>query len=142
MVYLILALVLYTMATLFGASASRNLNTNLVAVIANVLSAAVPLAVIIPSVMRGSLHFQKYGVVMAVLGGASVGLFVMAINKSFTLNKVGIVTPVVFGGTILLTTILSYFLFKEKITPVELIGLSLVLAGILLIIYARATVSS
>lgn len=76
---------------------------------------------------------------MAVLSGLVVGLFVMALAKSFTQNRIGIVAPVVYGGTILVSTVLSYFVFKEKITLVEGLGLILVLAGLTVIIYARAS---
>ncbi len=78
---------------------------------------------------------------MAALGGTLVGLFTLAANKSFTQNKVGIITPVIFGGAILLSTILSYFLFKEKLTLIEGVGLTLVLVGLAFVIYARATAS-
>ncbi|OVE78869.1 hypothetical protein BVY01_04280 [bacterium I07] len=76
---------------------------------------------------------------MAALSGIIVSLFVLTLSKSFTQNKIGIITPVIFGGAILFTTILSYFLFKEKITVTEGIGLGLVLAGLAVVIYARAT---
>ncbi len=77
---------------------------------------------------------------MAALSGIIVSLFVLTLSKSFTQNKIGIITPVIFGGAILFTTILSYFLFKEKITITEGIGLGLVLAGLVVVIYARATI--
>ena len=77
---------------------------------------------------------------MAVLGGIVISLFVLALNKSFTQNKVGVVAPVVFGGAILISTVLSYFIFKEKIDGIETVGLVLVLAGLGFLIYARAIV--
>ncbi len=41
----------------------------------------------------------------------------------------------VFGGTILLTSVLSYFIFKETLRGFELAGLTFVLIGISFIIY-------
>ena len=76
---------------------------------------------------------------MAALSGIVVSLFVLAINKSLTQNKVSIVAPVIYGETILITTILSYFIFKEKLTVLEGSGLFFVLAGFAIIIFARAT---
>lgn len=75
---------------------------------------------------------------MAVLGGVMVSIFALAFNKSLAENKVGIVTPVLYGGTIFMSTIISYFIFKEKISAVEGIGLVLVLIGLSVIIYAKA----
>ena len=76
---------------------------------------------------------------MTVLAGAAVALYAMSLTRSYSLNKVAIVVPVVFGGAIFLTAILSYFLFKEKISAVQGIGLTLLGLGLVLIIYARAT---
>lgn len=141
MIYLILAVIFYSLAVLIGASASRNANTNLVAFLTNISSAIIPFLVILPSLSKKSFENYRYGVWMAILGGLVVGLFVMALAKSFTQNKVGIVAPVVYGGTILLSTVLSYFVFKEKLSLAEGLGLALVLAGLAVIIYARATIS-
>ncbi len=140
MVYLVLALLFYTAAILIGATASRNANTNLVSAIVNTISALVTISVLIPILSKKNFTGHKYGVLMAVLGGIVIGLFTMTLNKSFTQNKVGIVAPIVFGGAIFLSTVLSYFIFKEKITALEGIGLALLGIGFAIIIYARATV--
>jgi drug/metabolite transporter (DMT)-like permease len=55
------------------------------------------------------------------------------------MNKVGIVVPVVYAGTIFLTTILSAFVFKEKITGLQSIGLAFLAIGFAFIIYVKAT---
>jgi drug/metabolite transporter (DMT)-like permease len=140
MIYLFLALIFYTSLVLVSTAASRNLNTNLVAAINNVVSAIIPVIVAVPLLHKKSFTDQKFGVIMAVLGGVFVGFFSLALTKSFSLNKVGIVTPVIYGGTIVLATIASYFLFKEKITLIEGVGLAFVVVGIGFVIYARATV--
>jgi uncharacterized membrane protein len=140
MIYLILAVVLYTVAVLVVTSASRNANTNLVALITEILSVLPPLLVILPKLAKKSLWSgQSYGLWMAALSGLAIGLFVLTFNKALTENKVGIVTPVVYGGSIFLSTVLSYFIYKEKVSLVEAVGLGLVLIGVLVVIYARAT---
>src|SRR3989344_4503258 len=113
MVYLFLAVILYSLSLLIGASASRNANTNLVSFINTAFSVIIPFIVIAPSLSKKMFASQKYGVLMAILSGLVVSLFVLALTKSFTQNKVGIITPVVFGGAILITTVVSYFVFKE-----------------------------
>ncbi|MEK7095727.1 MAG: EamA family transporter [Patescibacteria group bacterium] len=140
MIYLILALIFYTASLLIGASASRNANTNLVTAVNTFISAIIPFIIIAPLLSKKTFVTQKYGILMAALSGIIVSLFVLTLSKSFTQNKIGIITPVIFGGAILFTTILSYFLFKEKITITEGIGLGLVLAGLVVVIYARATI--
>lgn len=140
MIYLFIALGFYAVGLLFGAAASRNVNTNLAAGITNALAAAIPLAVAWPYMTKATIQNHKFGVVMAVLGGICIAIFAMALNKSFTLNKVGIVAPVVFGGAILLSTMLSALVFKEKITLLEGAGLAVLLVGMGIIVYARALV--
>jgi drug/metabolite transporter (DMT)-like permease len=138
MVYLILACVLYSIAVLIGATASRNANTNLVAAVSNLASFIIPFLFVLPSLSKEKFADHKYGIWMSVLGGLVVGLFVLTLTKAFTQNKVGIVAPVVYGGTIFLTTILSYFIFHEKIAPLEGIGLFFVLVGLAFVAYGRA----
>ena len=140
MIYLIMAMILYAAGILIGASAARNANTNLVSAINNLFAVFIPLIIVIPALSKKTFTSQKYGVLMAVLGGIVISLFVLALNKSFTQNKVGVVAPVVFGGAILISTVLSYFIFKEKIDGIETVGLVLVLAGLGFLIYARAIV--
>jgi multidrug transporter EmrE-like cation transporter len=76
---------------------------------------------------------------MAVLNGVFIALFVLLLTKSLSVNKVGIVAPIVFGGSILISTVLSYFIFNEKATLLETLGLIFVLVGISIVAYARAT---
>jgi drug/metabolite transporter (DMT)-like permease len=141
MIYLVFACLLYTAAVLIGTTASRNANTNIVSAITNAVSVVVPILVAAPALSKKSISGHKYGLWMAALGGVVIGLFVLALNKSFSENKVGIVTPIVYGGTILLSTVLSYFIFKEKITMLEGFGLVFVLVGLALVAYARTTAS-
>jgi len=139
MIYIILAMLLYTAAILFGATASRHADTNLVTAITNTISALIPIVVVVHSLTKKTFSNYKFGIVMALLSGLAVGLFVMALNKSFSVNKVGIVTPIIFGGAIFLSTILSYFIFKEKVSALQGLGLVFLAAGFIIIIYARAT---
>jgi drug/metabolite transporter (DMT)-like permease len=141
MVYLILACLLYTAAVLIAATASRNANPVLAAAITNVVSIVVPIIAAIPIVSKKAISGHKYGLWMAALGGIVIGLFVLTLNKSLTINKVGIVTPVIYGGTIFLSTVISYLLFKEKVSLLEGVGLAVVLAGLTIIAYARVTAS-
>jgi len=74
---------------------------------------------------------------MTVASGICLALFVMALTKSYSLNKVGIVAPIVFGGAIVLSTLLSTLVFKEKISLIEGMGLAILTLGFGIIIYAR-----
>jgi drug/metabolite transporter (DMT)-like permease len=139
MIYIFIAMLFYAVAILFGAAASRNANTNLVAAITNLVSAIVPIAVIVPIVGKKMITNNKFGVVLAVMAGISIAIFAMSIAKAYSVNKVGIVAPIIFGGALFLSTIASYFIFKEKISGMQAVGLTILAVGFGIIIYARAT---
>jgi drug/metabolite transporter (DMT)-like permease len=139
MVYIFIALIFYTIAIMFGTAASRHANSNLVAALTNLVAAVIPLVVAIPILNKKEIGEHKFGVVMALLAGVAIAIFAMAIIKSYSFNKVGIVVPIVFGGAIFLSTILSYFIFKEKVSQFQLAGLIILAVGFGLIIYARST---
>jgi len=138
MLYLILAIFLFTTLSLLSAAASRRTDSNLVTLIVNIFSVLAPLIILAPAITKRSLSIDKPSIIMTIVAGLAVGFFAMTVNRSFTFNKVGIVIPVVFGGTILLTSVLSYFIFKETLRGFELAGLTFVLIGISFIIYARS----
>lgn len=137
MVYIFLATVLFACAITFSAIASRSLNTNFAAAIVNVISALIPVAVVIPILNKIPLQNQKVGILAAVIAGTFIALYSMALAKSVSINKLAIVSPIVFGGTILLTALVSYVLFKEKISLFQGIGLALLFLGLIFITYAR-----
>jgi len=139
MIYIIMAMIFYAIATLFITSANRNINTNLAVAIVNSLSALVPLIIVIPLIGKKLEGSPRFGISMAVAGGVFIALFGLSLAKALSVNKVAIVSPIVFGGAILLTTVASYFIFKEKVSLVQGIGLTLLLIGLGLVIYARAT---
>lgn len=139
MLYIFLALLLYTAAILFGAAAARSANTTVVTAVNNLVSAIIPIAIAVPLIASKSLHNQKHGLILAGISGVFVSLFVLMLNKSFLFNKVAVVIPVVFGGMIFLTAILSAFIFKEKIGLTQGIGLIVLGIGLSIVIYARAT---
>lgn len=116
MLYLILCVILYTIALLFGAIGARHLTPIVATAVNNIIAAILPLLLVIPLINNKLLSNQntKYGIIMAAISGIFVALFVLTLNKTLSVNKVGIVVPVVYAGTIFLTTILSAFVFKEK----------------------------
>lgn len=140
MVYIFLAMGFYTAAIMFISAASRHLNTILATGIINFVGAILPLTLSIALLTKKTVVDHKFGIYMALLAGVCIGFFGMANVKSYSLNKVGVVTPIVFGGAIVLSTLLSMLIFKQKLTMLEGLGLGIVALGLGVIIYARATV--
>ena len=141
MLYLLLCIILYTLALIFGTFGARHLTPILATAINNITAAILPLILVLPYISNKLLRSQytKFGILMTAISGIFVALFVLSLNKTLSENKVGIVTPVVYAGTIFLTTILSVFIFKEKVTALQSIGLAFLAIGFMIIIYVKAT---
>jgi drug/metabolite transporter (DMT)-like permease len=137
MFYIIAACLLYSAAILLGTYASRNANTNLVAAIVNIVSSLIPTVVVFASFSEKLKASTKAGLLAAGLGGVLIAFFVMALNKAYSEENVAIISPIVFGGSIAITSVASYFIFKEKIVGLQLVGLVLVLIGLSLVVISR-----
>lgn len=136
MFYIIVALLFYTAAIMFGAVASRGANAYLISAIINIISAVVPIVLLVP-ILTKKLVDKPIAILMAVLAGGAITIFTIALVKSYAENKVAVVVPIVFGGSIFLSAILSFIFYKEKISLVQGVGLACLGLGFILIIYAR-----
>jgi len=136
MIYIFLALITYSAAILMGAYANRHANISLVSLIVNIMSISVPLLLFLTA-KTGTKISTRAGIMAAIAGGLLISVFSLALGKSYEQNNVAIVGPIVFGGAIVITSILSYFLFKEKIVPLQGLGLLLVTIGLALVVYSR-----
>lgn len=139
MIFIILAMMFYSIAIVFGAAAARHTNSTLSAAVTNLISAIIPLVAVVPLIGKKTISSQRLGIFYAAMCGVAVAVFVIAINKAYAHNKVGIVAPMVFGGAIFLSTTLSYFIFKEKVSAVQSFGLLLLALGLGVVTFARAT---
>ena len=136
MIYIFLALITYSAAILVATFANRHANVSLVALLVNIISISAPLLLFLTE-KTGNKISSKSGIIAAIAGGLLISVFTLALGKSYEQNNVAIVGPIVFGGSIVITSILSYFLFKEKIVPLQGIGLLLVTIGLGLVVYSR-----
>lgn len=114
-------------------------NTTIVAALINIVSAIIPTLVAIPILNKANIQNQRLGLIAALIAGVFIALFSIALTKSYSQNKVAVVVPIVFGGSILVSAILSYFFFKEKVTLFQGVGLGFLAIGLLIITYARFT---
>jgi drug/metabolite transporter (DMT)-like permease len=140
MFYIFVALATYTAAVLVGTAASRALNPVLLSGVVNSVSAILPLVLAYPLLTRSTLTESRYGIVLGIAAGILIAIFTIALNKSYAVNKVAIVSPIVFGGSIVLTSVIGSIIFKEHLSRLEMLGLAVVSVGIGLIIYAKISV--
>ncbi len=139
MLYIFLTLVLYSAIVMIAAFASRAWNPTMVTAVSNVIAAIIPVIIAVPLLSNKTITGQKGGWILAILFGILGAMFSLFLNKAYTLNKVAIVLPLVFGGSIFITAVLSAIFFKEKISYMQAIGLILLAFGLSCRIYARFT---
>jgi transporter family protein len=142
MLYILLATLMYTVAIIVSAVASRTSNTSLVSAVINTVSAIIPVVVIVPLLSKQFIVSQKNGILLAIAAGVLIALFSMALNKAYSVVPVGIVVPLIFGGSIILSAILSVILLKEHISLVQAVGIATMTIGLAIIIYARLQTAS
>ena len=139
MIYIVLATIFYSAALLFAIPANRLMDTNTVVAITNIIATIIPVGLILPYITTSTFTQNKYGILFSIISGICIAFFGLALAKSFAINRVGIITPIVYGGTLFLTTIIGTIIFKEKISFIQMYGLGFVLIGIILVAYAQMT---
>ncbi len=134
----LLATVAYAVFLVGISRAALFADSNLVAAIVNALGTFVPLGLFLYSGATFAGENNAKGIVWALVAGIGVAIFIMALSRAFSIGgNVGFVTPLVYGGSIALATIVGWLVYKEQISPWQFAGLLLVGAGIGCIVYAR-----
>ena len=139
MIYIFIAMFFYATAILLISAASRSISPTLTAGLSNAIGAIIPMAIAAPLFNKQTFQNHRLGVLLALLGGICIAIFAMAVAKSYSINKVAVVAPIVFGGAILLSAVVSIGFLKAKATATELVGLATLVIGLAIITYARAT---
>lgn len=138
-ILILIATVAYAFGTLMIARASLHIDSNLAGTIVNSLAALIPFLVFLVMKVPSTAGTDKAkGVLLAVLGGLGIAVFTIALTKVFSLGgNVSYVTPMVYGGAILISSLVGWLVFKETLSGLQAVGLGLVVIGILLIVISR-----
>lgn len=91
-------MILFTAVIMAGTIASRSLNAYIAVLIENLVSIVIPLVLALPFLGKVSVYNQKVGIIAAIIVGILIALYPIALTKSYAVNKVAIVAPIVFGG--------------------------------------------
>lgn len=132
-----ITVVSYAIATTLISRASLQMNSVLVGAVVNAIAAVIPFGVYLLA-RSGSDDANSRGVYLSLLAGVAIAVFTLTLTKVFAMGgNLSYVTPLVYGGTVVITSALGYGIFKEKIVPLQLAGIVLVAAGIGCIVLAR-----
>ena len=137
--YLGSGIVLYTLLITFSSRASGKIDPYWSSTIFGIASTVAPFLLWYVSKQSGKalLPTTTTGIMYSLAAGASAGIFTSFLVKIFEKGAVSYATPVIYGGTIAVTTMVGYFLFKETISGLQAAGIALTMLGIGIVIYSR-----
>lgn len=126
--------------------ASGLIDSNWVAAIAQGLSVIAPLGLLIITWLKYTENgksvvlWQLGGILWSVAAAILMGVFMIALCKLFEKGgNLAYVIPIIYGGTVALSALAGWLLFKEKISTLQAAGLTLVFAGLGCIIFSKWT---
>lgn len=135
MIYIALATIFYSVFIIANTIAARVIDPVFAAAVVTAVSAIIPVVVAIRAQTLTLTPLQGVGV--AFSAGICVALYSIFLNRAFATEKVGVVVPIVYGGSLVITTLLSLVVFRERIGTLQAVGLVLMTIGIGIVIYAR-----
>lgn len=113
-------------------------NPHLVGMLVNLVGASAPFLLFVAAGMRLDGADNVKGIGWALASGVGIAAFTLAMAKVFSVGEnLGFVTPLVYGGALVLVTITGAMVFRERVGMLQLCGLVLVVVGIACIVFAR-----
>lgn len=132
------AMVLYALFGVATAQASLKLNSFLVAAISAAMGVAIPLVAYYTVSAKKNLPVSVDGVVLSLVAGALIASFSMLFIYIFSkAENVSFVMPVIFGGTIVVSSLIGIIFFKEQTSLIGAVGLLVITLGVGLVVYSR-----
>ena len=139
-VLIILATILYTLFDIFASRASNRIDANLSSVIFNGLGAILPLVIYcFYKLSKGAklVATTSSGILYSVLAGLAIALFSILLIKIFEKGGLAYVVPLIYGGTVTLASLTGWLIFKESVSGLQILGITVVIIGIALIVFAK-----
>jgi len=136
---IVIALLAYTGGILAFGRGPAHINANILGTIVNFIATLVPLGLftLVASQRYTTGGTSTKGYAWALFGGVCIGVFTLAMTKLFDSGEnVSFVTPLVYGGAILLASVASVLFFNERLTLPLLTGLSFIVVGICVVSYS------
>ena len=77
------------------------------------------------------------GILYSVLAGLAIALFSILLIKIFEKGGLAYVVPLIYGGTVALASLTGWLIFKESVSGLQILGITVVIIGIALIVFAK-----
>lgn len=103
------------------------------------LAGVLPFAIYLATKSKNNLPTTKAGVIYSILAGISVAIFSIALVRIFERGgNLSFVTPAIYGGTLIGTSLIGWILFKEPFSLLGLSGVLVIAIGVGMIVAAKA----
>jgi uncharacterized membrane protein len=133
LVLIIFATIFYTLFDFFASRAGGQLDPNFSAVLFNGIGTLIPFVLYgFYKLTKGSqlLPTTKSGAINSILAGISIAIFSILLIKIFEKGGLSYVVPLIYGGTIVLATLLGWLVSKDQITAVQGWGIVVIAVGV------------
>lgn len=138
---IILVAILNGMFSIFVSRASGKIDINLSPFIFNSLGALVPLSAYWFLRIARPLEItatKTSGIVFSVLAGISIALFSILLLKIFSRGSdLSYVFPIIYGGTVVVSTLGGLILFKEQVSVLQVVGIISIISGLVLVTISK-----
>ncbi len=142
--FVVIALVSYSMFEIFSSQAGGKIDANLSSSIFNGLGIVIPLgSYVIYNILKRqeTLPSTPKGIIFSVIAGIAIAIFSIVFVKIFEKGgNVSFVIPLIYGGSIVLTSIISRVWLNEKISLGNIVGLVLISLGFLIIVVSKTSI--
>ncbi|MDP3992625.1 MAG: EamA family transporter [bacterium] len=135
----VLATIFYSLFEIFASRAGKHIDANLSSVFFNGVGALLPLVVYSYLRARDSIGIAttRSGVLFSLLAGISIAIFSVLLIKAFEKGGLSYIIPVIYGGSILISSLAGWLIYKEHIGVVGGVGVLVILVGIVLVVVSK-----
>jgi uncharacterized membrane protein len=134
---IILAAIAYGLS-IISIRGSQFYDSNLFGAVVNIIGTIIPLSLFMVALQqKTSAPLTGKGLSYAIFGGLAIGTFIVLITKIFSSGQnLSYVSPLVWGGGILIATIVGITVFGEKVNILSVVGILTIITGISVLSYS------
>jgi transporter family protein len=140
-VLIVLEIVVYSLFATFASRASGKIDPSAGSAIFNGVGAVIPLliyAYLRATGRSGPVVSTPSGLVYSLLAGVAVAALSVLFITIFQRGGLAYVTPLVYGGTVVLSSLIGVVLFGERVSLLQGAGIAVAAGGLVMIAIARA----
>lgn len=134
MIYALLSALLFGTGIFVVKLTSTRISPLIASAIFSVVNLIIQLLVIWAFKIKGKiLPVTSGGIVFSVLGGLFIGTYTILVFFAFSKMDVTKVTPIVYVGAIVISSLLGVIILGERLNLINILGVLLALGGLVLL---------